>query len=148
MGDSTPSTSRPSSAGTAPPHAGPAGHAGSLASRARVEGVVAVLCLVSLPLVLGGLSLHASAARREKLGARPATLAVVRRLPSADFAFAGGSRHLRFVSLEEPQAAFADGPCLPDPDPAGGLVGAPKAAYADVPVRALASPPSQGKGAR
>lgn len=103
----------------------------SLATRARIEATVGCALLLSLPLVVFGLALHAAGARRQERGTEKATLAVVRRLPSADFAFAGGSRHLRFVSLEEPQAAFADGPCLPDPDPAGGLIGAPRAAYAD-----------------
>jgi hypothetical protein len=43
---------------------------------------------------------------------------------------------VRFVSVEEPQAAFADGPGLPDPEPAGGLVGVPRAAFAEATVRA------------
>ncbi len=97
--------------------------------------LVSLLVLGSLPLVVGVLAVHASFARRAEASSRPARIAVVKRMPSADFAFASGSRHLRFLSLEEPQAAFADGPCLPDPDPAGGLFGAPRAAFADAVTR-------------
>jgi hypothetical protein len=96
--------------------------------------VPAVLSLLSLPLALTVMLVHARATRVRAMAERPAVLAVVARMPSADFAFAGGSRHLRFVTLEEPGAAFADGPGMPDPDPAGGLVGAPREAWAEVPV--------------
>jgi len=95
-----------------------------------VRGGVAVGMLLALPLAIASLAVHASLARRDEEGRAPAKRAVVSRLPSADLAFAGGSRHLRFLSLEEPQAAFADGPGLPDPDPAGGLIGAPREAFA------------------
>lgn len=100
----------------------------------RGQTAVALGLLVSLPLVIVAIAFHASAGRRDEATTRAARVAVVKRMPSADFAFAGGSRHLRFLSLEEPQAAFADGPCLPDPDPAGGLAGAPKAMFADTPT--------------
>jgi hypothetical protein len=96
--------------------------------------VPAVLSLLSLPFVLGVMLVHARVSRARAQAEHPAVLAVVSRMPSADFAFAGGSRHLRFVTLEEPGAAFADGPGMPDPDPAGGLVGAPREAWAEVPV--------------
>jgi len=98
------------------------------------DRVFALGLLASLPAVVAAIVLHAGACRRAEVASRAARVAVVARMPSADFAFAGGSRHLRFVSLEEPQAAFADGPCLPDPDPAGGLVGAPRAMFADTPT--------------
>lgn len=51
--------------------------------------------------------------------------ALARRLPSSDLALSGGARWLRAVSLEEPSAAFADGPAMPDPDPAGGAMAPP-----------------------
>ena len=95
------------------------------------HALISVFVLASLPLSIVGIAAHAAHARQDELASRPSRLAAVRRMPSADFAFAGGSRHLRFLTLEEPQAAFADGPGLPDPDPAGGLIGVPKAAFAD-----------------
>jgi hypothetical protein len=101
-----------------------------------VHALILVFVLASLPLSIVGIAAHAAHARQDELVSRPSRVAAVRRMPSADFAFAGGSRHLRFLTLEEPQAAFADGPGLPDPDPAGGLIGVPKAAYADAVTRA------------
>lgn len=100
----------------------------------KAEAALAVGLLAALPAVVLVIALHASAARRAEGPVRAARNAAIARLPSADFAFAGGSRHLRYLSLEEPQAAFADGPGLPDPDPAGGLVGTPRAMFADVPT--------------
>ena len=92
-------------------------------------------------------SLHrpscAACAPLSKAARAPAKRLVVSRLPSADLAFAGGSRHLRFLSLEEPQAAFADGPGLPDPDPAGGLVGVPRETFAGAYTREA---PAKTKG--
>jgi hypothetical protein len=51
--------------------------------------------------------------------------AVASRLPTSDLALSGGARWLRAISLEEPGAAFADGPALPDPDPAGAAMAPP-----------------------
>jgi hypothetical protein len=53
-------------------------------------------------------------------------------LPAPDLSFAGSARHLRFPSLEEPGAAFADAPGAADLDPAGAAVAPPTAVYADV----------------
>jgi hypothetical protein len=53
-------------------------------------------------------------------------------MPAPDLAFAGSARHLRFPSLEEPGAAFADAPGAPDLDPAGAAVAPPKAVYSQV----------------
>lgn len=108
----------------------------SRAGAERALGVVGVSLLLTLPVVVVALSLLARSHRERAHEGSVARLAVVGRLPSADFSFAGGSRHVRFVSIEEPQAAFADGPGLPDPEPAGGLVGVPRAAFADATVRA------------
>lgn len=107
----------------------------SRAGAERALGVLGVLLLFTLPATVVGLSVAAMRARARAIEGNAARLAVVARLPSADFSFAGGSRHVRFVSIEEPQAAFADGPGLPDPEPAGGLVGAPRAAFADATMR-------------
>ncbi|MBL8606525.1 MAG: hypothetical protein JNL38_04360, partial [Myxococcales bacterium] len=54
-------------------------------------------------------------------GDAAAIAAVAVRLPSGDLALSGGSRWLRAPSLEEPWGAFADGPAVPDPDPAGAI---------------------------
>lgn len=51
-------------------------------------------------------------------------------LPWPDLAVASGARHLRFLSLEEPGAAFADAPASLDTDPAGGCVAPPAAVWA------------------
>ncbi|HQY60823.1 MAG: hypothetical protein IPF92_19875 [Myxococcales bacterium] len=125
-----------------------AGGAGDATHRARAgfstgRGIVAAGMLVALPLTIAALGTHASLARRAEAARAPAKRLVVSRLPSADLAFAGGSRHLRFLSLEEPQAAFADGPGLPDPDPAGGLVGVPRETFAGAYTREA---PAKTKG--
>jgi hypothetical protein len=65
--------------------------------------------------------MHAFRARRSRSGDAAAIAAVAVRLPSGDLALSGGSRWLRAPSLEEPWGAFADGPAVPDPDPAGAI---------------------------
>jgi hypothetical protein len=94
-------------------------------SSARAHFVAAAM-LCSLPLTIAALHLHAAHARgvRERDALRYAP--VVHRLPSGDLALSGGARWLRYPSLEEPGAAFADGPALPDPDPAGGAMAPPR----------------------
>ncbi|MCU0654665.1 MAG: hypothetical protein MUF64_05050 [Polyangiaceae bacterium] len=95
----------------------------------RAWGAVALLLasLLTAPLLAG-----VSAARRATLGARRAAVApVTRLLPWPDLAVASGARHLRFLSLEEPGAAFADGPASLDTDPAGGAVAPPRAVWAE-----------------
>jgi hypothetical protein len=44
---------------------------------------------------------------------------------------ASGARHLRFLSLEEPGAAFADGPAALDTDPAGGCIAPPRGVWVE-----------------
>ena len=86
---------------------------------------IALLMLASPALVVLGLAADARArrTRRDAEGAAIETLA--RRLPTSDLALSGGARWLRAVSLEEPGAAFAEGPASPDPDPAGGAMAPP-----------------------
>ncbi len=82
--------------------------------------------LLVLPVSVAVIAADAGARRRARAGDQPAIDAVARRLPSSDLALSGGARWLRFPSLEEPGAAFQDGPALPDPDPAGGAMAPPR----------------------
>ncbi len=86
---------------------------------------IAVALVVSPVLAIVGLGVDAQARRSAKASETPAIDALARRLPSSDLALSGGARWLRSVSLEEPGAAFADGPALPDPDPAGAAMAPP-----------------------
>ena len=89
----------------------------------------ALTLLLVLPLGVVVLA-HDAAGRRRARGADQAAIdAVGARLPSSDLALSGGARWLRFPSLEEPGAAFQDGPALPDPDPAGGAMAPPRAVW-------------------
>lgn len=92
---------------------------------------VAVALLLVLPVCVAGIGLDAAARRRARDRDTTAIDAVARRLPSSDLALSGGARWLRFPSLEEPGAAFQDGPALPDPDPAGGAMAPPRAAWVE-----------------
>lgn len=85
----------------------------------------AVLLLASPVLVIASLAIDARARRAERASEQPAIDALARRLPTSDLALSGGARWLRAPSLEEPGAAFADGPAMPDPDPAGGTMAPP-----------------------
>jgi hypothetical protein len=82
--------------------------------------------LLSLPAVVVAITAHAGRARTRRAAEQPAILELAPRLPSSDLALSGGARWLRTPSLEEPGAAFADGPALPDPDPAGGAMAPPR----------------------
>jgi hypothetical protein len=82
--------------------------------------------LLSLPVVGVAITAHAGHARARRAAEEPAILQLAPRLPAGDLALSGGARWLRFPSLEEPGAAFADGPALPDPDPAGGAMAPPR----------------------
>ncbi len=84
-----------------------------------------LLSLVGLSLV----PVHASFMRSRRRAEAPAIAEIATRLPSGDLALSGGARWLRFPSLEEPGAAFADGPAVPDPDPAGGMMAPPRDLY-------------------
>jgi hypothetical protein len=87
-------------------------------------GVVAasVIALVAVPV-------HAQRMRRARANDSRAVSEIAPRLPAGDLALSGGARWLRFPSLEEPNAAFADGPAVPDPDPAGGAMAPPRELY-------------------
>lgn len=61
---------------------------------------------------------------------QPALLRVLRVLPASNLALAGNARHLRFPSLEEPAAAFADAPASFDLNPSGGAMAPPREVYA------------------
>jgi hypothetical protein len=87
---------------------------------------VAVALVVSPLLVIVGLGFDAHARRRAKGAESEAIDALARRLPTSDLALSGGARWLRSVSLEEPGAAFSDGPAVPDPDPAGAAMAPPR----------------------
>lgn len=86
---------------------------------------IAVLLLASPVLVVAVIDVDARGRRTDREQSAPAIRAVARRLPAGDLALSGGARWLRSPSLEEPGAAFADGPASPDPDPAGGAMAPP-----------------------
>lgn len=97
----------------------------------NARAIFGAAALALLPASLALLIVDARARRDEKQKEIPALIAVARRLPSCDLALSGGARWLRTPSLEEPGAAFSDGPALPDPDPAGGAVSPPRAVWAE-----------------
>jgi hypothetical protein len=86
---------------------------------------IAVAIMVSPALAIGAVAWDARARRAAKDTEMPTIDALARRLPTSDLALSGGARWLRSVSLEEPGAAFADGPATPDPDPAGAAMAPP-----------------------
>ena len=98
--------------------------------------IVACLLAVSPALVIAILTVDARMRRNARASEEPAIVAVARRLPMHDLALSGGARWLRASSLEEPGAAFADGPAMPDPDPAGGAVAPPIEVWAEIERRA------------
>jgi hypothetical protein len=101
------------------------------------------LALVASPLlVIAGLAYDAEARRAQKATETDAIDRLARRLPTSDLALSGGARWLRSISLEEPGAAFADGPALPDPDPAGAAMAPP------IELWSATAPPSKPAGAR
>jgi hypothetical protein len=94
-----------------------------------------LVCLGLEVLLLSGVALHAHARSVRRSADQRAIAAVSRLLPGADLALAGPARHLRFPSLEEPGAAFADAPASPDKDPAGGALAPPIDVYSIVETR-------------
>lgn len=93
---------------------------------------VAIVLLASPLVVIAGVALDARARRAASRADDAAVENVARRLVTSDLALSGGARWLRAPSLEEPFAAFADGPASPDPDPAGGAMAPPAAVWAEV----------------
>jgi hypothetical protein len=96
----------------------------------RRSARLGVVLAAALPVVLLAIAVHASTRRSARAREQPAIERVATRLASSDLALSGGARWLRSPSLEEPGAAFADGPALPDPDPAGGVMSPPRAVWA------------------
>jgi hypothetical protein len=93
--------------------------------RTALHQRAALLIVLVLPASIGAIGIDAHARRRARELDRPSIDALSPRLPASDLALSGGARWLRFPSLEEPGAAFQDGPALPDPDPAGGAMAPP-----------------------
>lgn len=89
-----------------------------------------LLALAIEAVLLVGVFAHAHARESKRRAEQPAIDAVSRFLPAGDLSLAGAARHLRFPSLEEPGAAFADAPASPDLDPAGGALAPPIDVYA------------------
>jgi hypothetical protein len=109
-------------------------------ARARA---IALLCLASPAFVIATLAIDARARRMASAAEEPALAAVAVRLPTSDLALSGGARWLRAPSVEESSAAFADGPALPDPDPAGGAMAPPIEVWSAAAER---STPPKGTG--
>jgi hypothetical protein len=110
---------------------------------------IALALVVSPLLVIAGLAYDAEARRAQKATETDAIDLLARRLPTSDLALSGGARWLRSISLEEPGAAFADGPALPDPDPAGAAMAPPIELWsATAPPSKPAGSPSKPAGSR
>jgi hypothetical protein len=99
-------------------------------------------------LLLSGLAVHAHSQRVRRAEDERAIATVSRLMPAADLSLAGAARHLRFPSLEEPAAAFADYPGSPDTDPAGGALAPPTDVYIAIgaPSPGKRSPQPLGQG--
>jgi hypothetical protein len=95
----------------------------------RILGWVGLCLLLGACLLLAAVSVDARRLRAQRRAEQPAIDAVARRLPAPDLALSGGARWLRSPSLEEPGAAFAEGPAMPDEDPAGGVMAPPSAVW-------------------
>lgn len=91
--------------------------------------MIAFALVLSPLLVIAGLSADAASRRAAARAEQPAIDVLATRLPTSDLALSGGARWLRAPSLEEPNAAFQDGPAIPDPDPAGGAMAPPVEAW-------------------
>ncbi len=89
----------------------------------------AVAALLAPVVLASAMAFDASHRRAVRALEQHAIDRVSRRLASPDLALSGGARWLRSLSLEEPGAAFAEGPAAPDPDPAGGIVAPPREAW-------------------
>ncbi len=102
------------------------------------EPLLAVRPPLALALLLASLvtppALALLAGRQRAVGVarQQATAPIGRVLPWPDLALATGARHLRFVSLEEPGAAFSDGPATLDAEPAGGAIAPPRAVWVEM----------------
>lgn len=97
--------------------------------KTAARGRVAVALLLALPVTMAVIGVDASARRASRARQQAMIDAVAKIVPSNDLAISGGARWLRFPSMEEPGAAFQDGPALHDPDPAGGAMAPPVAVW-------------------
>jgi uncharacterized membrane protein len=88
----------------------------------QTRGTVAVALSAALAVLVLVAGLDARRRRAQRAGQQVQIALVASRLPFADLALSGGSRWLRAPSVEEPMGAFADGPGVPDPDPAGAFL--------------------------
>jgi hypothetical protein len=91
----------------------------------RSRSLPALALVLSPIVVIALITFDARSRRQQRRGDEPALAVLAARLPTGDLALSGGARWLRSPSLEDPGAAFADGPALPDPDPAGGAMAPP-----------------------
>ena len=92
----------------------------------RRAKLLAIALIASPAVVIAVLGVDASARSAGARLQQPTVDALAVRLPTSDLALSGGARWLRAPSLEEPAAAFQDGPAVPDPDPAGGAMAPPR----------------------
>jgi hypothetical protein len=99
------------------------------------ETWIAIAIALSPLVVIVTIAIDARSRRAAEDARGPAIDALARRLPTSDLALSGGARWLRAPSLEEPGAAFADGPALPDPDPAGGAMAPPVEVWRETETR-------------
>jgi hypothetical protein len=88
----------------------------------QTRGTLALALITGLGLSLLAVGLDAGRKRAQRASDHGRIALVASRLPFADLALSGGSRWLRAPSVEEPTGAFADGPGVPDPDPAGAFL--------------------------
>lgn len=96
-------------------------------------GPLAAALLAASLLTAPALALVAGHQRAASQARRAPLAPVALLLPWPDLAVASGARHLRFLSLEEPGAAFADGPATLDTDPADGAIAPPRALWSSTP---------------
>ncbi|MCS6902399.1 MAG: hypothetical protein RMJ98_22350 [Myxococcales bacterium] len=99
-------------------------------SRPSLPSLAPALALLLASLVAAPFLAVLATWQRTTLEARRGPLGSVGALlPWPDLAVASGARHLRFLSLEEPAAAFSEGPASLDMDPAGGCMAPPYAVW-------------------
>ncbi len=96
---------------------------GTASARARAAMLAASLGLAALGAVAG----HAASLRAADARSSDARRDVVRLVGTPDLVLSTNARWLRHPSQAEPGAAAADGPLAFDADPAGALVGPPRA---------------------
>ena len=81
-------------------------------------------------LTVGATMVDASRRRDARRGDEASLVSVLVRLPAPALALSGGARWLREPALEEPGAAFDEGPAMLDADPADGVMAPPRSLWA------------------